>query len=357
MIPLNQLISLTDVPGVGPWRIRNILRKFPQISQIRDLSEKELRQVDGISVEMAARIRNLNSDTGNAALDLTSEMNARFLPFWDSCFPEILNTLDDGPVGVYVQGEIPTGIALGIVGTRSPSAYGRRLAMDFTRELVQQGFVIVSGFARGIDTICHHETQQLGGSTIAVMGCGLDVNYPAGNRMMRRELVKKGALISEFPPGTQPEAANFPRRNRIISGLSKGILIIEAGAKSGALNTAYHAVDQNREVFAVPGSIHSSRSEGCHKVIQNGAKLVTGIGDILSELPQKTARKQMELLPSLSSEEQEVFSRLTGSVRHIDELAADLQWDTGRVLTVLLDLELKDLVSQEPGMVFRKSAG
>ena len=192
------------------------------------------------------------------------------------------------------------------------------------------------------------------GSTIAVLGNGLDICYPGENRKLRELLLENGAFISEFIPGTKPDVVNFPKRNRIISGLSKGVLIIEAGKKSGAIITALNALDQNREVFALPGQTDSTKSVGTNRLIQQGARLVMNVNDILSGFQHQSPSKQVELLPALNCEEEMVFQKLSQNPIHIDELCIQLKKDTPEVLSTLLMLELKNIFQQHPGKLFTK---
>ena len=200
----------------------------------------------------------------------------------------------------------------------------------------------------------HKIVLKYNGSTIAVLGNGLDICYPGENRKLQELLLENGAFISEFIPGTKPDAVNFPQRNRIISGLSKGVLVIEAGKKSGAIITALNALDQNREVFALPGQTDSTKSVGTNRLIQQGARLVMTVDDILSEFQHQSPPKQVELLPALNREEEMVFQKLSQNPIHIDELCIQLKKDTPEVLSTLLMLELKNIVQQHPGKLFTK---
>ena len=352
MLPNHQIISLTTIPGMGPWRIRNLIKTFPDLDNISQLSSQDLNQIEGLNSDLVHQIVDLDPQVGHSILAKTEEMGAQYISYWSADFPALLRQADDAPVGIYIMGTIPHGPAIGVVGTRQPSSYGRRVTAELTRQLVTQGIVTISGFARGVDTLCHHTTLESGGKTIAILGSGLDVNYPAGNRVLRHDVIQNGGIISEFPPGIIPEAPNFPRRNRIISGLSLGIVVIEAGEQSGALNTAYHALHQNREVFAVPGEIYSKQSCGCHQLIQKGAKLVTGLSDILDELPIQEQPCQLDLLPDLSSKEEQVYQQMTREPIHVDQLCSQLDLPIKSVLPVLLTLELKKMVHQQPGQYY-----
>ena len=354
MIPKFQLISLSAVPGMGPRRIRTLLRKFPKLEDITKLSKSDLMQVEGISSDLAAKTKGIDLELGKKAEDKTASIGARYLTYWDSGYPEHLKTIYDAPVGIFVIGEIPQLPCLGIVGTRQPSHYGKKMVKLLTLDLIKAGFCIVSGFARGIDTWAHKTVLKYNGSTIAVLGNGLDICYPGENRKLRELLLENGAFISEFIPGTKPDAVNFLKRNRIISGLSKGVLVIEAGKKSGAIITVLNALDQNREVFALPGQTDSTKSVGTNRLIQQGARLVMTVDDILAEFQHQSPQKQVELLPELNREEEMVFQKLSQNPIHIDELCIQLKKDTPEVLSTLLMLELKNIVQQHPGKLFTK---
>ena len=229
MIPKSQLISLSAVSGMGPRRIRTLFRKYPELDDISCLSKSDMKQVDGISGDLAGKIQNIDLDIGKQAADKTAAMGARYLTYWDPEYPEMLKMIYDAPVGIFILGEIPQLPCMSIVGTHQPTAYGKKMTVTLTTALIKAGFCIVSGFARGIDTLAHRTVQKFKGSTIAVLGNGLDVCYPVENQKLLNLLKENGAFISEFIPGTKPDAVNFPKRNRIISGLSKGVLVIEGG--------------------------------------------------------------------------------------------------------------------------------
>ena len=352
MISKQQLISLSSVKGVGPARIRYILRKYPHISDIKELTRNDLCQVESISIEIANKILKFDEKIGEEALTKTENMDAQFIPFWDDNYPKLLATIYDAPAGIFVKGVMPGEPTVAVVGTRNPTEYGKKITRNLVNGLVKAGLVITSGFARGIDTIAHSEAIKGGGKTIAVLGNGLDFCYPAENKKLQPSLLENGVFMSEFIPTTKPDAVNFPKRNRIISGLSLGVIVIEAGKKSGSVITAYNALDQNREVFAVPGNINSPRSYGTNKLIQNGAKLTMSVDDILNELQICKPLKQCELIPKLTPEEIVIYEKLKKGPIHIDDLCLQLQKDSPEVLTVLLSLELYSIVTQQPGKIF-----
>jgi DNA processing protein len=256
-----------------------------------------------------------------------------------------------------------TGPSLGVVGTRFPSEYGRTAAEHFSRDLVKLGITGVSGLARGVDTIAHGAALKEGGTTIAVIGSGLDVIYPPENKGLSHRMRDHGAVISEYEMGAQPDAANFPKRNRLISGLSLGTLVIETDVNGGAMITANMALDQNREVFAVPGNIGAKRSRGCNLLIREGkAKLVESVDDILVELGsalpgvfRKTALREAQPVPELTLFEQKIYEGLSPAPLHIDEIAGRSGCSVSDALVNLLSLEFKGLVRQLPGKLFIRS--
>jgi DNA processing protein len=242
-----------------------------------------------------------------------------------------------------------------IVGSRSYTAYGRDTARKLSADLAQAGLTIVSGLASGIDTHAHRGALDIKGLTIAVLGSALDCPYPPENGGLLQEILQNGLVVSEFPMGTGPEAHHFPRRNRIISGLSLATVVVEAGTRSGALLTAQHALEQNREVFAVPGPINSGKSTGTNQLIRNGAILVRNVEDILCEIaPQMPCATSPLPVPELDAEEQRIYDVLSSEGCHIDVIATNIQASAAQTLEFLLQLELKNIVEQMPGMRYRR---
>ena len=294
---------------------------------------------------------------------------ARLVTFADAAYPGLLRWLPDPPPVLYVRGELrpEDELAVAVVGSRRPSRYGQSTARRFGAELAAHGFTVVSGLARGIDSLAHQGALQAGGRTLAVLGCGVNRIYPAEHRRLYDAICGQGAVVSEFAFDTRPDRWNFPRRNRIISGLSLGVLVVEASDRSGSLHTAYHAVEQGREVFAVPGRIDVDGSRGTHRLIQGGAKLVTGVGDILDELPEAVRTSALQRYAAaqasaaaqppvdLSPQEAQVLGLLGGEESHIEAVIHASQLPAHVVASILATLELRGVVRQFPGKFFARS--
>jgi len=272
----------------------------------------------------------------------------------DSAYPRRLKEIYDYPPLLYVRGTLTPDDewALGVVGTRRASVYGKQATEEIVADLARNRITIVSGLAKGIDCAAHLTALQNGGRTIAVAACGLDMVYPSEHANLARQIMAQGALVSEFPLGTKPKAEHFPQRNRIISGMSLGVLVVEAGDKSGAMITANWAVEQNRDVFALPGSIFSPASKGTNRLIQEGAKLVRNSTDILEELNLTVVARQLEMeeLADTTDAEAELLSHLSEEATHIDDVCRRSRLPTATVAGMLTMLELKGLAKQVGGM-------
>lgn len=356
------LLNLTCVKGIGSARLRTLMQKFGRPSRVVRADLQMLARTEGVDSRIAGEIKSaVESDFGAAQLHIAEKQGGELVPFWSRKYPALLRQIPDAPVYYFAKGQVDfsENIAIAVVGTRSPSTYGKQVTGKIVAELVEAGITIVSGLARGIDTIAHGEAVKQGGRTIAVLGSGLDVLYPAENRALHNRILENGAIISEFPFGTKPDAVNFPRRNRIISGLCLGTLIVEAREKSGALITANLALEQNREVFAVPGSIFSPASSGPHQLIREGAKIVGGIEDVLEEIPRQGelfSRREvaMEAEKDLSPAWKKIFGGLSREPKHVDVLSRETGIPLPELLTVLLEMEIAGFVRQMPGKLFVK---
>jgi DNA processing protein len=359
---LKAWLALSTVPNIGPIRYVSLVKYFGSPEKVLAASAKELAELPDIGPVTASSIRNnVFWETAEEQLGLCEKNRVQIVTFKDQSYPKNLLTIYDPPPLLFVGGEIKEEDrnAVAIVGCRSASSYGRRITERISRELVRRGITIVSGMARGIDSIGHLAALKEKGRTLAVFGSGLDVLYPPENKKLAEQIKSSGAVISEFFLGTKPEAPNFPRRNRLISGLSLGVVIVEAGNKSGALLTAQCALEQNREVFAVPGNLDSKNSQGTNRLIKEGAKLVTAVEDILEELRVSTraegsappAQTQRDL-SGLSQAEKNVFKLISDEPHHIDKIAREASVGVPEALSTLLSLELKGLVKQLSGKIF-----
>lgn len=356
---------LLSIEGIGPLKIFSLLSKFHSLNRILHTDFNSLLQVEGISKTLATKIK-LSSDSYNeiksnliSDLEKLNSLGGRLITFWDEDYPELLKKIYFPPLIIYTLGNFieQDKYCLAIVGTRQPSPYGKIETEKFSSELSEKKITVVSGLARGIDSIAHESALKSNGRTIAVIGSGLDVIYPPENKKLFSQIKENGVIISEFELGTKPDAQNFPRRNRIISGISLGTLIIETKLNGGAMQTAAYALDQNREIFAVPGNLNIQQSEGPNALIQRGeAKLVTCVEDILLELNLKLKPEVGINIPRPSVEltlfEEKVFNVLTNESKQIDEIASLTSMATSDCLVNLLTLEFKGLVKQLPGKMF-----
>lgn len=348
-------IGFSKVPGIGPRRLRKLLDYFGgDIQAVWQANPGELAALglDKRSIVSLVKTRQ--------ALDLEVELRrleaeaVTVLTWDDPAYPAQLKNIPDPPFVLYVKGDIlpRDAWALGVVGTRNASVYGKEVTRSLVSGLAAAGVTIISGLALGIDTQAHQSALDAGGRTIAVMGCGVDAVYPVRNTKLGQAITQSGALVSEFPLGTRPESGNFPRRNRIISGLSLGVLMVEGGEYSGARITIDCALEHGREAFAVPGNIFSRGSVGPNKLIQQGAKLITGIGDILEELNLTMVTQQTqarEIIPD-SPAEATLLAQLSAEPVHIDDLGRQTGLCSAELSSTLTMMELKGQVRQVGGM-------
>ena len=355
------LIALSLIPGIGPGKIRLLIAAFGSAQAVFHASPKRLDGIPGIGPSTRRAVSTFDGQADVIQqLEWAERAAATLIPYWDQRFPALLERIYDPPVFLWVRGtlELAAQPTLAVVGTRKPSAYGERVTADFVEALTEHGFVIISGLAYGIDAKAHRAALDAGAQTIAVLGSGIDRIYPSKHSSLGRDIVKQGALVSEFPLQAKPDAVNFPRRNRIISGLSLGTLVVEAFEKGGALITARLAIEHNREVFAVPGSIYSSTSFGCHQLIQSGqAKLVYSAEDILEELGLLAAQNlhadtAVDKGQALTGIERKLYEVLTDIPMSIDSICVKTDLDVSSALVYLLSLEFKGLVFQLAGKQF-----
>lgn len=356
-------LALSLIPGVGSILLKRLLDQFKTPEAIFQAPMNELLNIEGLGERVAKEIRKGPVEKAvEKELYLLKEVGGKIVTLKDSAYPKRLRDIYDPPPLLYVRGELKEEdeFAISIVGSRKTSPYGRGMTERMSQELARHGITIVSGMARGIDSLAHWGALSGGGRTIAVLGCGVDVIYPSENRNLFTKIMDHGAVLSEFPMGSPPEGGHFPKRNRIISGLSIGVLVVQASAESGSLITAGFALEQGREVFAVPGNVGAEGSRGTHQLIKEGAKLVESSEDILEEiLPQwrrerETTQKVEGPERDLTGEERILYERLGETPSHIDVLIRESPFDPGKVSSLLLNLELKGLVSQWPGKCFSK---
>jgi DNA processing protein len=357
-------LALARVKGLGAVSFKRLTARFVDPTAAFSAALAELEQVEGLHRDTIDGIVSF-SDWAEVDEEIERARDAgiAIVPFTNPNYPARLRTIADPPPFLYVKGNILTDDdkAVAIVGSRSASEYGRRVARDLARGLVSLGFTVVSGMARGIDGAAHQSALQAGGRTIAVLGSGVERAYPAEHDMLYRRIGENGAVVSELPIGTRPMAFNFPARNRLISGLSLGVVVVEATEKSGSLITATLAVEQGREVFAVPGEVGSSRSRGAHRLIRQGAKLVEGVDDIIEEIaPQLLDRtasatpRELRVLPQNASDAaRTIFALLQENTLQVDQVIERTGISAAQVLETLLDLELQGLLRQLPGKIYR----
>lgn len=354
-------LTLTQVKGIMPVDIKKLMEGFPGSRAIFESSRNALikcleprRNVAALS---EAILRADNLDWAKGEIERSEKLGVSIISFRNEKYPGGLKFIPDPPPVLYVKGEIVPrdAVAIAIVGTRRASNYGRTAAVRITRELAKYNITIVSGLARGIDSVAHRETLSAGGRTIAVMATGTDVTYPRENKILRKQIEENGATVTEFPIGTQPLPWRFPVRNRIISGLSLGCLVVEAPQRSGALITARVSADYNRDVFAIPGNITSYRSKGCNMLIKDGAKPVTCAEDILEEMDIKFEKKiPLKLnLSVLNEDERKIFNAIDeeGSIEELIIQKFDTM-PSFKVTAGLMQLELKGFIKRLPGNVY-----
>jgi DNA processing protein len=349
--------ALKSVPHVGNVTFRRLLEHFGSPSKVLSASMEELAAVKGVSAAVAAAIG--CHDCREAAERerlLLEQSGARLVTLLDTDYPRSLLEIPDPPPYLYVKGSLrEVEPAVAVVGSRRASSYGILATRRLAGELAVHGVTVVSGMARGVDTAAHRGALAGGGMSIGVLGCGIDVIYPSENRELFTAMAEEGGLISEFPLGTLPLAENFPRRNRIISGISRGVLVVEAAERSGSLITAQYALEQGREVFAIPGNINCSSSRGTNRLIKQGAKLVDTVEDILEELPHRGGT--LAFTPAapafeLTHQEAAIYTILAAAPHHIDDIIVKSALTVGDVSAILLRLELKGAVQQLPGKLF-----
>jgi DNA processing protein len=351
---LKYWVAFSGIPGVGRVRIAQLKEHFGVLQAAWKAPEGKLKQagLDSRSVDALVTLRPRISV--DAEMEKLERQKVRALICEDPIYPPRLKEIYDYPTVLYVKGSLPAEDepCLAIVGTRRPTVYGRQVTEEIVADLARSGIIIISGLARGIDSVAHRATLDCGGKTVAVFGSGLDIVYPGENAKLAQAIIEHGALVSEYPLGVKPKAENFPLRNRIMSGLSLGVLVVEAGERSGALITAQQAVEQNREVFAIPGSILSSASQGTNRLIQEGAKLVRNYTDILQELNLTIVVQQAEIreFSPVNEVESAILKLLSAEPNHIDEICRRSGLTMPEASSTLAMLELRGIARQVGSM-------
>jgi DNA processing protein len=363
---LESLIILNRVEEFGASSLKRLLRFFKSPKEILKDTNR-LREIREINCALADKIIKAKKQADlSQELKLIEQGQIKLITIFDKAYPFNLRHISSPPILLYLKGELQPedAISIAIVGSRNPTFYGRMMAERLASELAGRGITVVSGFARGIDSAGHRGALKAGGRTLAILGNGIDIIYPPENRNLAREIQASGALISEFPLTSPPLKRNFPRRNRLISGLSLGVIVVEAAEKSGSLITADFALDQGREVFAVPGKINSYTSKGTHNLIKQGAKLIDSSEGVIEELMPVLKNylnytgpkgiKSKDVKPRLDDLQKKLYSLLSSEPRHIDQIIKQTGLLAGQVSGALLKMEMKKLIKELPGKYFVK---
>ncbi len=378
---LEPVLRLAMVPGVGPSRITTLLRHFGSAERALDAPSAEVARLPGFGTEMVRRMaaggQKEGRERARRAMERLEKLGAVAITPDDRAYPDAFRALADSPFLLFALGRLellgPPGMA--IVGTREPTEYGRETTRRLAAELTGAGYVVVSGMAKGIDAAAHTAALEAGGDTVGVLGHGIDLVYPRENARLFQAVRERGLLLTELPPGEEPKAGNFPRRNRLIAALAEGVLVVEMGARSGAQHTVGYALEQGKDVFAVPGPVGSPASEGTNQLLKDGARLVTSAQDILEELrgvgraaAAAPPRARVQVGPAtaiappapaepadLSPEEARLWAALRPEPLHVDDLARAAEMATGSALAALLGLELRGAVEALPGKQYRRA--
>jgi len=362
---LEEWLTLYLTPGLGVTGCKSLVDWFGSPERALKASRKELTQLKGLRLKCLDTLGQTQPRRdADEELKRAQQLGLTVLCLDDREYPEWLRHIANPPVILYIKGD-PSALAepgIGIVGSRAASTYGLRMAESLAGQLAGLGVTVVSGLALGIDTAAHQGALKVGGTTVAVLGCGLDLVYPMQNRELFKIIPNRGALVSEYPLGTKPDGFRFPARNRIISGLSRGVVVVEATLKSGSLITAELALEHGREVFAVPGRADSLKSAGCHRLLQQGAKLVMSVADVLGEftdLPRNNHQgpvgRQPPVKPvgELNAEERSILALLEIYPKHIDEVITSCPLPIDRINELLLMLEIKGFCEVLPGQQYQ----
>lgn len=358
---LTSAIALLNVPGVGRTRYNKLVKAFGSTEAVLESRIDKIAEINGISRALASTIKKeINFEIAAQTSARVVQLGWTVLYLTDDDYPGSLKQIPDPPPLLFRLGGAQTeeDKLIALVGTRLPSESGKLFTYNLSMALAQAGITVVSGMAEGIDCAAHRGALDAGGKTIAVWGSSLDIVFPKSNKALAEKIKRQGALYSEYLPGTHPDKAYFPERNRIISGLSVGVIVIEAGEKSGALITAAHALEQGRELFAVPGSPEAARSRGVNNLIKKGARLLTSVDDIFEELPQLKGEilvKKFRKLPDITDIERKIIELFSDGPLQIDQLSRGSQLPVSALMEFLLAMELKGVVRELPGKRFALS--
>lgn len=351
-------VAFRAVNGVGPVRMQRLLTAFDTLEAAWHADASRLRRVLDERVVHQVVAQRIRADP-QAELERLLNEGTVVVTLQDAEYPSLLREIPSPPPVLFMKGALVESDrrAVAIVGTRRVTPYGREMARTIARDLAQAGVTIVSGLARGVDGIAHSAALDAGGRTIALMGSGVRRIYPHEHRGLAERIVEQGALISDFLPDTPPDGPNFPARNRLISGMALGVIVIEAPDRSGALITVDFAADQGRDVFALPGSVLSEASTGCHRILRDGARLIRSAEDVLDDLRLGDAPRQTAMDPSvfLDDQSRRVLAALTGEPRHIDDIAATADIDITALSSMLMALELQGMVRNVGAQFYAKS--
>ena len=350
------LLCLHLTPGLGRTALFKIHHYFADFSAALQAPPRQLREA-GLSQRLIDNIQPADSPPIRAVRRQLETLQVRLLSYWDAAYPSLLREIHDPPALLYLRGKLPDKDCFAVVGSRRATAAGLQLTWEISSTLAKHNICIVSGLARGVDSSAHQGALDGGGSTIAVLGCGIDRIYPPENRRLFQQILENNAIISEYPPGTPPLAGHFPGRNRIISGLSRGVLIVEAAEGSGSLITGDFALEQGRDLFAIPGAVQSPNSKGTNRLRKEGAQLVTEPTDILDNLwPNQPSRQQKSAADNfadqLDGNSLNIYQQLTHEPLHIDEIGQKCGLTPMEVSATLLDLELRGGVKLLPGNAY-----
>lgn len=370
---LEAWLSLRSVKGLSDGTICTLVRHFGGPKEVLSASPSELRHVAGLRASVMTSLRNAPDPSVVAhvrkEMRLIEKGESSIVTILDAAYPYRLAMIPDPPPVLYVRGTLLPADehAVAIVGSRKATPAGALMTQEFSQRLAAMGFTIVSGLARGVDAAAHRGALAAKARTIAVVGCGVDRTYPPEHRQLRKDIEGNGAVVSELPLGSPPLPYHFPRRNRIISGLSLGVIVSEANQKSGALITARYALEQNREVFAIPGAVKNGKHQGAHSLIKQGAKLVEEARDVVEELllqldgpfrdRVKNAGFQETAVPVFTAKEQRVLALVHDEPVSIDEVLTQAPFDRAEVMSLLLSLELRGCIQQVPGSCYIRSSG